>query len=92
MSPSERFERPEWWEWELAFTAHVEARMEERGFSEVDLREMLEDALDLEQSRNPRRWLVRTRSGGAPWIVVVEPDPDEQVLLIVTAYLRDARR
>ena len=35
---------PSWWEWELGFTAHVEARMEERGFSEIELRTMLDDA------------------------------------------------
>ena len=35
---------PEWWDWELGFTEHVEGRMQERGFWEVDLRKMLHDA------------------------------------------------
>ncbi len=43
-------ERPEWWAWELAFTSHVEMRMEERGFTEVDLREMLQRARDIRPS------------------------------------------
>ena len=29
---------PEWWDWELELTPHVEKRMEDRSFSEVDLR------------------------------------------------------
>ena len=32
---------PEWWDWELELTPHVEKRMEDRTFSEVDLRLML---------------------------------------------------
>lgn len=35
---------PEWWEWELELSSHLEKRMEERSFSEVELREMLEHA------------------------------------------------
>ena len=38
---------PSWWDWELGFTAHVEGRMEERGFSEVELRSMLDGATKL---------------------------------------------
>ncbi len=36
-----------WWEWELGFTPHIEARMEERDFSEVELRTMLDSTTDL---------------------------------------------
>ena len=41
---------PSWWEWELGFTSHVEVRMEERGFSEVELRVMLDGASKLSLS------------------------------------------
>jgi len=34
---------PDWWEWELELT-HLEKRMEDREFAEVDLRAMLEQA------------------------------------------------
>jgi hypothetical protein len=29
---------PEWWEWELELTAHLEKRMLDRDFNEIDLR------------------------------------------------------
>ena len=35
---------PDWWEWELEFTSHLEKRMEDRDFTELDLRAMLERA------------------------------------------------
>ena len=84
-------ERPEWWDWELAFTSHVEIRMEERGFTEVDLRRMLEDATEVEPSSRPGRWMISTRLRGSTWRVIVEPDQDELALYIVTAYRRDTR-
>jgi hypothetical protein len=34
-------ERPTWWEWELELTPHLQKRMEDRDFTEVDLRVML---------------------------------------------------
>jgi len=81
-------ERPEWWGWPLGFTAHAELRMEERGFSETELRAMLEDASALEPSRRPGRWIVRSQLADRPWVVIVEPDPDERMLMVVTAYPR----
>ena len=78
----------QWWAWELRFLSHVERRMEERGFSEADVRSMLEEATALRQSRRAGRWLVRTRLAGRSWIVVVEPDLDEEIVLVVTAYPR----
>lgn len=35
---------PPWWDWDLELTAHLERRMEDRSFTESDLRRMLEDA------------------------------------------------
>jgi hypothetical protein len=35
---------PHWWDWELELTPHLEQRMEERDFTELDVREMLEAA------------------------------------------------
>jgi hypothetical protein len=28
---------PEWWNWDLSFTAHAELRMEQRGVTEVEV-------------------------------------------------------
>ena len=80
------FERPYWWDWDLGFVSHVEDRMEERGFSEVELRTMLDDATGIAQSRRPGRWVVSTRLAGKAW--VVEPDMEEQITYVVTAYSR----
>ncbi len=79
-------ERPDWWDWPLAFTAHLESRVEERDFTEVDLRRMLEDSTGLVPSKRPGRWLVRTRHAGESWVVVVEPDVEQGFLMVVTAY------
>lgn len=35
---------PDWWEWEIELTPHLQKRMEDRDFSEIDLRAMLEHA------------------------------------------------
>ena len=35
---------PDWWAWELELSSHVEKRMGDRDFSEVELRDMLERA------------------------------------------------
>ena len=65
--------------------------MEERGFSEVGLRTMLDGASKLVLARHPGRWLIHTRHAGHPWLVVVEPDIDDRVLMIVTAYPAEVR-
>jgi hypothetical protein len=78
----------EWWTWDLAFTLHLELRMEERGFSESELRTMLEDATKIERSARPGRWIATTRLGGKSWTVVVEPDAEDRVLYVVTAFER----
>ena len=77
---------PEWWDWDLDFDAHVEDRMEEREFSEVDLRTMLENATQVTPARREERWLVWARLSGVAWVVVVEPDIEQQILHVITAY------
>ncbi len=77
---------PEWWGWELAFTGHVQRRMEQRGLTEVELRSMLERASGYSASVVESRFMIQTTHRGRPWIVIVEPDPDEQLLVIVTVY------
>ncbi len=87
--PRDPAARPDWWNWEIGFTPHVEARMEERGFSEVELRTMLEDAIDYAPARRAGRYAVSTRFAAKPWIVIVEPDEEERLLFVVTAYPRE---
>lgn len=71
MPRNPQIDPPDWWEWNLAFTPHVESRMDEREFSELDLRAMIADATDLVSSRRPGRFLTSTRLQGRPWTIVL---------------------
>ncbi len=48
---------PEWWDWPLELSPHVLKRMVDRGFSEADLRTMLEDAQGISEDAAPGRGL-----------------------------------
>jgi len=60
--------------------------MADRDFSELDVRRMLSIASDLRQDIVPERWVIETRHGRKPWEVIVEPDADAQLLIVITAY------
>jgi hypothetical protein len=77
---------PEWWNWELSFTGHAELRMEQRGVTEVEVRAMLERATWLEASVVEGRFMIPTRRDQSAWIVIVEPDADASLLVVVTVY------
>jgi hypothetical protein len=70
---------PNWWEWEIELTPHLEKRMEDRGFSEVDLRIMLERANTYRADVIEGRFVIETAHEHAPWEVIVEPD--ERIIL-----------
>jgi len=77
---------PEWWQYELIISPHVVARMEERDFTEIDLRTMLDKATDWRESVAPGRFVIESIHESLPWEIVVEPDDYEKVLIVVTAY------
>jgi hypothetical protein len=85
--------QPDWWDWPIELSPHLVRRMQERGFDEAELREMLADAHAIDPDVAPGRFLVRTKHAGRNWEIVVEPDPVDRVVVIVTAYRRrsDAR-
>ena len=60
--------------------------MEDRRFTEIDLRATLSRAAGLQRDAVFGRWLVETRHRGRRWSVIVEPDPVLRVLVVVTAY------
>lgn len=62
------------------------------GGVQVELRAMLDDATDLAPGARQGRWIVTTSLGGRPWTVVVEPDFDDRVIFVVTAYEREIAR
>lgn len=77
---------PDWWKWPIESTPHLLDRMMDRGFSETDLRTMLTDAVSFAADPSPGRWRVDTVWSGHAWRVIVEPDPDRMVVVVVTAY------
>ncbi len=77
---------PPWWDWELELSPHLLARMEDRGFTEVELRVMLVRARRLKRDVAPRRWRVLTSLRQRRWEIIVEPDPDVRRLVVVTAF------
>ena len=79
-------EWPQWWEWELEIGPHLEKRMADRDFTEVDLRYMLEHASVFLPAMVEGRWVIKTKHRRRPWKVIVEPDFDRRLLVVVTAY------
>jgi len=77
---------PEWWNSDLSFTGHAELRMEHRGVTEVEVRAMLERATRFEASVVEGRFMIHSRRGQSPWIVIVEPDAEARLLVVVTVY------
>jgi hypothetical protein len=77
---------PEWWNWDLSFTSHAELRMEQRDVTEVEVRAMLERATGFEANVAKGRFMIRTRHRQNPWMVIVEPDADAKLLVVVTVY------
>lgn len=79
---------PQWWQWELEITPHLEKRMVQRGFTEINLRTMMQRATGYRTGVEPDRWIIETTHRGHVWEVVVEPDYEERRLVVVTAYCR----
>ena len=79
-------EWPKWWTWDLELSSHVEKRMGDRDFTEVELRGMLERAQAYRPDILQERWVIETRLRGRRWEIIVEPDPEVLYLVVVTAY------
>lgn len=77
---------PEWWDWELELSPHLLKRMGDRRFTELDLRRMLERATGYHEDVVEGRWVIETKHRGKAWEVIVEPDFERQLLVVVTAY------
>lgn len=77
---------PEWWDWELELSPHLLKRMQDRSFNEVDLRSMLERALNYRRDPVEGRWVIESRHRRRRWEVIVEPDAELRLLVVVTAF------
>ena len=60
--------------------------MEQRGVTEVELRSMLERAAGFRPNIVKGRFMIDTRHEGRPWLVIVEPDAEIRLLVVVTVY------
>jgi hypothetical protein len=60
--------------------------MEDRRFTEIDLRRMLQRAAGQHEDVVDGRRVIETRHRGKAWEVIVEPDQERQLLVVVTAY------
>ena len=65
---------------------HLLKRMEDRRFSEVDLRSMLSRAMSYHRDVVAGRWVIVARHRRRWWEVIVEPDHSARVLVVVSAY------
>jgi hypothetical protein len=63
--------------------------MEDRGFHELDLRRMLEHASGYGADMIVGRFVIEARHAEQSWAVIVEPDEERQLLVVVTAYPED---
>lgn len=79
-------EWPVWWDWDLELTYHLERRMEDRNFTEAELRQMLEEAYGYRPDVVQDRWIIEARHAGQAWEVIVEAHADIRKLVVVTAY------
>lgn len=84
MTPEQSW--PEWWDWDLELTPHLLKRMVDRGFNEVDLRAMLDVATEYHKDLLEGRWVIVVRHRRRAWEVIVEPDEEMRLLVVVTAY------
>jgi hypothetical protein len=60
--------------------------MEQRGVTEVEVRAVLERATGFEASVVEGRFMIHTQRGQGPWVVIVEPDSEVRLLVVVTVY------
>jgi hypothetical protein len=60
--------------------------MEDRRFTEIDLRRMLGHAHGYRPDAVEGRFLIEARHGGTRWEVIVEPDEPRLLLVVITAY------
>ena len=79
-------EWPGWWDWDLELSPHLLKRMEDRRFTEVGLRHMIDRASGCRPDAAPGRWVVETRHRRRAWRVIVEPDEGLRVVVVITAF------
>lgn len=77
---------PAWWDWDLELSPHLLKRMVDRRFTEVELRDMPGHADGYAPDHIPGRFVIECRHAGEAWRVIVEPDDEDELLVVVTAH------
>lgn len=57
-----------------------------RNFTEVEVRRMRSTATGSRPDLVSGRWIVRTRHRRVAWELIVEPDADAHLVVVITAY------
>ena len=87
MTARRRKQWPLWWEWELELVSYLHTRMEEREFTEIELRRMMEHATGYHPDPSYEgRWLIRTRHQRQRCVIAVEPLLEKERLAVITIY------
>jgi hypothetical protein len=60
--------------------------MEQRGVTEVEVRAMLEKATGFQPNVVEGRFMIHARHLQSSWMVIVEPDAETKLLVVVTVY------
>ena len=50
---------------------------------------MLDAATGFRDNHDEGRFAIETTHEGRRWVVIVEPSPDDEVLIVITAYPQD---
>jgi hypothetical protein len=64
-------------------------RMVDRGFTEIELRQMLDKPRSIRRSPEVGRWQIESRLGRRRWHIIVEPDPATRLVVVITAFAVD---
>jgi hypothetical protein len=60
--------------------------MLDRTFTELDVRDMLHLARIYRRDVVPGRWVIVSSHRRKPWEIIVEPDTEAELLVVITAY------
>lgn len=77
---------PEWWGWEFEISPHLLRRMEERDFTETDLRRMLHGVRTVRPDASTGRYRARGYHRNHEWMIVLEPDHETGIVVVIAAF------
>jgi len=60
--------------------------MEDRRFTEVDLRTMLDKTTGIRTDIVAGRWVAVSKLRRKSWEIILEPDHDVRLIVVITAY------